>query len=173
VLTVGPAAETSAIDAVAADGPEDMVEAELIAFLGGVGPGDYVSLQAFIDPDEGAGRALDRFRIAVRDAFRIAATAGFGPRFLHSTGQLHKGDRGQGLFVQLVAEPAQDLEIPGIPSSPAPAPSFGKLIDAQAKGDWLALREAGRRLLRIDLGRDPAAGLARLTCLVQRMRRGR
>ena len=173
VLAAGPDAESGGIEEVAADGPEDVVEAELIAFLGGVGPGDYVGLQAFIDPDERVEGELERFRVAIRDAFRLAVTAGFGPRFLHSTGQLHKGDRGQGLFLQLVGEPVRDLEIPAIPGSPAPAPSFGKLIDAQARGDWLALRDAGRRILRIDLDRDPAAGLARLTRLVQRMRRGR
>ena len=171
VLAAGPAAEMSSIEEVAADGPEDIIEGEILAFLRGAGPGDYVGLQAFIDPDERAERELEKLRVAVRDVFRLAATAGFGPRFLHSTGQLHKGDRGQGLYLQLVAEPVRDLEIPGIPGSPAPAPSFGKLIDAQAKGDWLALRDAGRRVVRVNLGRDGASGLSRLTALVKKIRR--
>ncbi|MDH4198151.1 MAG: glucose-6-phosphate isomerase [Candidatus Aminicenantes bacterium] len=171
VLTMASAAETGDIEDIAADGPEEVVEAELLSFLGGAGPGAYAALQAFVDPDDRVERELERLRVAFRDAFRLAVTAGFGPRFLHSTGQLHKGDRGQGLFLQLVAEPARDLDIPDIPGSPAPAPSFGRLIDAQAKGDWLALRDAGRRVIRINLGQEGASGLRRLTGLIQSMRR--
>ncbi len=167
VLAGAPPVESDTVEEIAADGPEVVVEAELLSFLGGAGPGAYVSLQAFLDPDPGTERELEKLRVTVRDAFQITATAGFGPRFLHSTGQLHKGDRGHGLFLQLVGEPARDLAIPDIPGSPAPAPSFGRLIDAQAKGDWLALRDAGRRVLRVNLGRDATAGLIRIAGLVR------
>ncbi|MCE7939365.1 MAG: glucose-6-phosphate isomerase, partial [Chloroflexi bacterium CFX6] len=85
------------------------------------------------------------------------------PRFLHSTGQLHKGDRGRGLFVQLTHAPAADVPIRDAAGSPAPALTFGVLELAQALGDGQALREAGRRVVRLDLGGDVMGGLARLS----------
>ena len=83
-----------------------------------------------------------------------ATTAGYGPRFLHSTGQLHKGGAPTGWFLQLTADHPDDLEIPGWPYS------IGRLIDAQAAGDFAAIESHDLPILRVDLGADPAAGLA-------------
>ena len=81
-----------------------------------------------------------------RDRLKLATTVGFGPRFLHSTGQLHKGGPNTGLFVQVVDEPSEDVEIPGQDYS------FATLIKAQAAGDLLALRDRDRRVVRVSLG---------------------
>ncbi len=111
---------------------------------------------AFLQPSPACDAALGRIRVALRDALRVATTVGYGPRFLHSTGQLHKGGPPTGLFLQLTADPADDLAIPGRDYT------FGVLEAAQAQGDLLALRSRGRRVLRLHLGPDPAASLARL-----------
>jgi glucose-6-phosphate isomerase/transaldolase/glucose-6-phosphate isomerase len=100
--------------------------------------------------------------LALRDRTRLATTQGFGPRYLHSTGQLHKGDAGKGLFLQLTAPNPLDLDIPDEPTADASSLTFGALKAAQAQGDRLALVEAGRTVIRVDLGEDPAAGLERL-----------
>ncbi|HSM37217.1 MAG TPA: hypothetical protein VK837_12525 [Longimicrobiales bacterium] len=84
----------------------------LSRFLDEPAPGAYVALQAFVTPCEAASDALLELRLALRDRYRVATTAGYGPGFLHSTGQLHKGDAGRGLFVQLVSEPEHDIAIP-------------------------------------------------------------
>ncbi len=105
-------------------------------------PGDYFSVQAFVEPTEEAERRLDALRERVRRETGIVTTAGFGPRYLHSTGQLHKGGPPSGLFLQVVDDP-EDLEIPGRPFG------FRRLIRAQAAGDFEALRERGRRVARI------------------------
>jgi transaldolase/glucose-6-phosphate isomerase len=99
---------------------------------------------------------LQRLRRILGDRLRIATTVGYGPRFLHSTGQLHKGGPDTGLFLQLVDEPSMDLPIPETDAT------FGRLIGAQALGDFAALRQRGRRALRVTLGEDTAAGLAQL-----------
>ena len=100
--------------------------------------------------------ALDRIRVLLRDATRRATTVGYGPRFLHSTGQLHKGGAPIGWFLQLVAEHPEDRAIPG------KAYTFGQLIDAQAIGDAQTLEEHKLPVLRLDLGADPERGLAAL-----------
>ncbi|EQD49625.1 phosphoglucose isomerase, partial [mine drainage metagenome] len=92
----------------------------------------------------------------LRERLRISTTLGFGPRFLHSTGQLHKGGPPSGLFLQLLDTPRSDVTVPGAPYS------FGTVVRAQADGDADALRERGRRLLRLHLGDDAAEGLRRL-----------
>ncbi|MDD5305744.1 MAG: glucose-6-phosphate isomerase [Deltaproteobacteria bacterium] len=136
----------------------------LFAFLlEGAAAGAYVALQAYVTPDAGTARALDALRLAIRDRWRVASTVGFGPRFLHSTGQLHKGDRGNGLFVQLTADHARDVAIPDEIGSDRSTMTFGVLIAAQAMGDAEALRQAGRRVVRVHLGADPVAGIERLT----------
>jgi transaldolase/glucose-6-phosphate isomerase len=110
--------------------------------------GDYVALQAFIDPSKQAIEQLQRARIALRDRFHVATTVGFGPRYLHSTGQLHKGGPNTGVFIQIVDEERiGDVPIPG------KSFSFGALIDAQALGDLRSLRDADRRLARTTLPR--------------------
>jgi glucose-6-phosphate isomerase len=138
---------------------EDLPEA-LEEFLGQARPGDYVAFQAYIQPGEVVWDDLEALRVAVRDALKLATTLGYGPRFLHSTGQLHKGGPNTGLFLQLVSEDRKDVPIPGQPYS------FGVLKRAQARGDLGALRAHGCRALRVSLGDDPAAGIRRLGALV-------
>ncbi len=89
----------------------------------------------------------------LRDRTGAATTAGYGPRFLHSTGQLHKGGPDTGWFLQLTSDHPVDREIPGWPYT------FGRLIDAQAAGDFAAIEGHGRPILRVHLGRDVATGL--------------
>jgi transaldolase/glucose-6-phosphate isomerase len=121
--------------------------------------GDYFALLAYLPADPGTVEQLQRLRGLVRDRTAMATTLGFGPRFLHSTGQLHKGGTGSGIFLQITAEPRRDLPIPGWPES------FGILIAAQAAGDLAALQRRGRRVVRLHLA-DPAAGLARLEAMM-------
>jgi hypothetical protein len=105
----------------------------------------YVALQAFVEPDEEAAALLGRLQGRLRDALGCAVTAGFGPRYLHSTGQLHKGGAPVGVFIQLLAGEQDELEIPGRPFG------FRTLRDAQALGDAGALRKRGLPLARLPL----------------------
>ncbi|MDP1989679.1 MAG: hypothetical protein Q8K00_01550 [Syntrophales bacterium] len=136
--------------------------AALAEFLGQARPGAYAAIQAYLRPCSETGAALARFRLYLRDRFHIAVTVGYGPRFLHSTGQLHKGDAGRGLFVQLTADDPRDVGIPDELGHPASALSFGVLKAAQASGDRQALIDAGRRVLRLHLHGDVSGGLDRL-----------
>ena len=115
----------------------------------------YLALQAFIAPTAERTAALDRIRALLRDRTRCATTAGYGPRFLHSTGQLHKGGAPIGWFLQLTSDHPQDRPIPGWPYT------FGRLIDAQAEGDFAAIEAHDLPILRVHLG-DPDTGLAAL-----------
>ncbi len=115
--------------------------------------GDYIATQAYLAPTNEAVAALQSLRAKLRDRLHLATTVGFGPRFLHSTGQLHKGGPNSGLFLQLVDEPTADLPVPEM------SYSFGALIRAQALGDFQALRQRGRRVLQISMGNDIPAGL--------------
>ena len=137
--------------------------AALDEFLKQAGPGAYAAIQAYLRPCSGTGAALARLRLRLRDRFHIAVTAGYGPRFLHSTGQLHKGDAGRGLFIQLTADDPRDAKIPDELGHPASALSFGVLKAAQVFGDRQALLNAGRRVLRFHLHDDVSGGLDRLT----------
>ena len=92
----------------------------------------------------------------------LATTMGYGPRYLHSTGQLHKGDGGHGLFIMFTSEPPQDVPIPDEAGSDASSMTFGVLRTAQALGDKAALREQGRRVIRFDLGEDVVSALSTL-----------
>lgn len=138
------------VEAESRDGGD--IDAAAAFLRTGAGTADYIALQAFLDPDAGNRAALEALRAALRDGAGRAVTSGFGPRFLHSTGQLHKGDAGRGLFLQLTSPAREDAVLPGLPGSPAPAPSFGTLIEAQARGDRLALVEKGRRIHHLRLG---------------------
>ncbi|GAB4369261.1 MAG: bifunctional transaldolase/phosoglucose isomerase [Deltaproteobacteria bacterium] len=144
---------------VAAETPTDA----LIAFLGQARPGDYVALQAYVHPCAGMDHALLTLRSFLRDRYKLATTVGYGPRFLHSTGQMHKGDGGRGLFLQWTADDPLDVSIPDEAGSPASSGTFGVLKTAQALGDRQALLDAGRRVIRVHLGPDPLAGLSSLT----------
>jgi len=142
---------------LAASTPEDA----LLRFLGQASPGDYIALQAYLTPEEATDELLSLFRSALRDRFRLATTVGYGPRFLHSTGQLHKGDGGRGLFIQLTADDEKDIAIPDDNFLASPV-TFGILKSAQAMGDRRAIEAAGRRVIRFHLGADIAGGLRRL-----------
>ena len=129
--------------------------------------GDYIALQAYLPPSEATTETLQGMRVRLRNRTRLATTLGYGPRFLHSTGQLHKGDGGNGLFVQVTADHPRDAAIPDEAGAPESSLSFGVLIDAQALGDRQALLDAGRRVVRVHLGGDDAAaGLERLAWMV-------
>jgi transaldolase/glucose-6-phosphate isomerase len=131
-------------------------------FLAQAQPGDYVSLQAYVQPTPETTEALDALRIKLRDVYRLATTVGYGPRFLHSTGQLHKGDMGNGLFIQFTADLPRDAAIPDEAGQPGSTMTFGVLIAAQALGDRQALLENGRRVIRFHLGDDVVGGLKKL-----------
>ncbi len=126
------------------------------AWAASAGEGDYYALQAYLPPDPPVGRRLRELQSLLRRRSGLAATCGFGPRFLHSTGQLHKGGANNGVFLQLVNEPDTDLRVPERDYS------FGRLIAAQADGDAAALLQTGRRLLRVRMGSDPVAGIDRV-----------
>jgi glucose-6-phosphate isomerase len=135
--------------------------AALAAFLAQGSPGDYVALQAYVAPGEDVWQQLQKLRLELRDRLHLATTLGYGPRYLHSTGQLHKGGPNRGLFLQLVGHDPDDVSIPGQPYS------FSVLKRAQARGDLGALRAHGCRVLRVCLGDDVPAGLQRLTEVVE------
>jgi len=136
--------------------------AALAAFLSQGEPGAYVGLQVFLQPTPEIDAVLQALRTRVRDRFRLATTIGYGPRFLHSTGQLHKGDAGRGLFVQITADDPTDIPIPDEAGSPDSSLTFGILKTAQALGDRGALLDAGRQVIRFHLGKDALKGLKEL-----------
>jgi glucose-6-phosphate isomerase len=142
--------------ALNAGGPADTVEAALRRHLARAKPNAYLALQAYIAPSPEHDATIARIRTLLRHETGRATTAGYGPRFLHSTGQLHKGGAPIGLFFQLTADHPQDRQIPGWPYT------FGQLIDAQAAGDFGVLESHGLPVLRIHLEADPDAGLAAL-----------
>ena len=131
----------------------DDLEAAFARLLDDAPSGSYVALQAFLAPSPSTDALLRRLRAAVGERTGFATTLGYGPRFLHSTGQLHKGGPDSGLFIQLVDRPADDLPVPETGFT------FGRLIAAQAAGDHQALVAAGRKVLRIDLGSEVTGGL--------------
>ena len=140
----------------AALGAVDDLEACTIKFFGQLVPGDYVALCAFLDMNEDVLASLQRLRHRVRDAFGVATTLGFGPRFLHSTGQLHKGGANRVVVLQFTSDEGPELAIPGR------AFSFGVLKDAQALGDASALSSRQRRAIRIHFKADVLKGIDRL-----------
>jgi hypothetical protein len=131
-------------------------------FVGRGEPGDYLAVQAFLNPTAETDAALRNLRLAIRSWSGLATTVGYGPRFLHSTGQLHKGDRGRGLMLQLTADTRRDLPIPSDFLESDSVLTFGVLLAAQALGDRQALLSRDRRVLRLHLGTDPDAGIASL-----------
>ncbi len=125
-------------------------------WMSGATPGRYAAIQAYLAPTNETTAHLQELRGLIRNRTRLATTLGYGPRFLHSAGQLHKGGPNSGLFLQLVDEPASDLAVPESDFT------FGSLIRAQALGDYQALMQRGRRVLRVNLGGDVSGGLANL-----------
>ena len=134
----------------------------LRVFLDQAQPGAYIALQAYVQPTADVDAALGYLRARLRDRTQLATTLGYGPRFLHSTGQLHKGDAGKGLFIQFTADMPRDADIPDEAGSSNSTISFGTLKMAQALGDRQALLDGGRRVLRVGLGAEPAQVLRQL-----------
>lgn len=147
---------------VFADVEGETIKALLANFFAQAEPGDYLSLQAYVHASEEVTLSLRAWRTQLRDQYKLAATLGFGPRFLHSTGQLHKGDRGNGLFIQLTCDDAQDVDIPDEAGKPDSTMPFGILKASQALGDRQALLDAGRRVIRFHLGTDVVHGINQL-----------
>jgi len=128
----------------------------LRAHLGRLKGGDYAALLAYVDRNERHQEPLQAMRHAIRDRFHVATCLGYGPRFLHSTGQAYKGGPPTGVFLQITCDDPNDLDVPGRKLT------FGVAKAAQARGDFEVLAERGRRALRVHLGGDSSAGLARL-----------
>lgn len=143
------------------NGARSLPEA-LRAHLGQIRARDYVALTAYLQATAAYADVLDAIRSHIRDSFRVAATVGYGPRFLHSTGQLHKGGGDNGVFLQFTADPPVDLPIPG------ELHSFGVMIAAQALGDLQSLQSRKRRVLRIHITGNIEAGLKRVREAVTR-----
>ena len=131
-------------------------EGVIKAHLARLDAGDYAGLLAYIERTPDRIAMLNGWRAAIRDAHRVATVAGFGPRFLHSTGQAYKGGPNSGVFLQITADDAADLAVPGEKYS------FGVVKAAQARGDFEVLAERGRRLLRVHITGDLDSGLAKL-----------
>ena len=125
----------------------DVDDARTLAeVLGSIEPGDYIAINAFISRNKEHAERLQAIRLTLRDRYRVACSVGFGPRFLHSTGQLHKGGPAVGAFIEVLNEDAgDDLQIPGR------SYTFRELLDAQALGDLAALLGRGRRACRVTL----------------------
>ncbi|MEA2013853.1 MAG: transaldolase, partial [Thermodesulfobacteriota bacterium] len=143
---------------VKADTPEEA----LAEFLSRGRAGDYVAIQAFLQPADETDRILGELKKRIRDRYALATTAGYGPRYLHSTGQLHKGDAGRGLFVQFTADDMRDAPIPDEMGSGKSSATFSVLKRAQAVGDYRALLDAGRRVIRFHLSEDVSGGIKKL-----------
>jgi transaldolase/glucose-6-phosphate isomerase len=138
------------------------LDAYLKAHLDRLGAGNYAALLAFLPMNPETEAILEGVRLVVRDARHTAVCLGFGPRFLHSTGQVYKGGANNGVFLQITCEEAEELPVPG------KRYGFGIVKAAQARGDFAVLAERGRRALRVHLGPDPVAGLERLASAIGR-----
>jgi transaldolase/glucose-6-phosphate isomerase len=157
-----PAAAGDGLSCYAVPGaPEGTPDERIAALLASLRPGDYFAITAFLERDAANTAALQAIRHAVRDAKRVATTLGFGPRFLHSTGQLHKGGPNRGVFLQLTCDDGE-IAIPGRRFG------FAVLNRAQALGDFRVLAERGRRLLRVHVGIDIEEGLLKLARSIER-----
>jgi len=138
----------------------DLFLAVIKAHLGRVKPGDYFAMTQYFDETPARDEAILKLRRHLRDGLKVATTTGYGPRFLHSTGQLHKGGSDAGVFLQLTADDGADLPIPDFPCG------FATLVKAQALGDFQSLASRHRRALGLHLGGDVDKGLATLHALV-------
>ena len=139
------------------------LEAIFDAHLACVHAGDYVAITQYIAETAAHDELLQQLRVAIREHTGAAVTTGYGPRFLHSTGQLHKGGPETGVFIQLTAPDKEDISIPGEPYT------FGVLKEAQALGDFESLARRRRRAVRIDLGGDMEQGMRRLLTVVRNL----
>ncbi len=137
------------------------MQAMLAAHLARLKTGDYCAVLQYVEELNNYESLLQQIRLAIRDEKKVATTTGYGPRYLHATGQLHKGGPDTGVFLQLTSEDINDFEVPGEKFT------FGVLKQAQALGDFEALVKRHRRAVRIDLGRDVEKGLRRLLAVVK------
>ena len=128
----------------------------LRAYFAQIRPGDYCALLAYVERNERHRDALQDIRVLIRDRKRVATCLGFGPRFLHSTGQAYKGGPNTGVFLQITCDDSIDLDVPGQQYS------FGIVKAAEARGDFHVLEERDRRVLRVHFGAHVAAGLTTL-----------
>jgi transaldolase / glucose-6-phosphate isomerase len=143
-------------------GTSKSLDAFVRAHVSRIKAGDYFATNAYIDRDEHNEQKIGQLRTMILENKRVATTVGFGPRFLHSTGQLHKGGPNTGVFLQVTSDDKQDVNIPGEKFT------FGVLKQAQALGDFLALSKRQRRLLRVHLPADVSSGLERLRQALQK-----
>lgn len=144
-----------------ATGTDKSLGACLRAHLARIKAGDYFATLAYIEMNDLNEASLQKIRHAVRDKKRVATCLGFGPRFLHSTGQAYKGGPNSGVFLQITCDDAADLQVPGQKYT------FGVVKAAQARGDFAVLAERNRRALRVHLGKNIQAGLAELDKIVR------
>lgn len=144
------------------DIPGTAASGELNHFLSQAAANAYVGIQVYVRPSKQLDAALQDLRTVITHRFRLATTVGYGPRYLHSTGQLHKGDAGRGLFIQFTGHNNTDMDIPDEPDKPGSLMTFGALKAIQAAADRQALTELGRKIIRIHFKKDPATGLATL-----------
>jgi transaldolase/glucose-6-phosphate isomerase len=156
----GSAAGSEAVKTTVAARADDLRKA-VKDWLGSARNGDYIGIQAYLASTNETSASLEELQQTLRDTSHLATTLGYGPRFLHSTGQLHKGGADTGLFLQLVDEPAEALPVPETDYT------FSALIYAQAVGDYQALVKRKRRVLRINLGRDVVGGLKQISEIVR------
>ena len=152
----GLACYTDAGNARALDVGDKTVVGALKAHLARVKAGDYVALLPYLAMSPATEAAMQGLRVVLRDTLRVATSVGFGPRYLHSSGQAYKGGANAGVFLMITADDASDVPVPGHKYT------FGVVKAAQARGDLEVLAARGRRVLRVHLGRDIAAGLAAL-----------
>jgi len=152
----------NAAELAKAAGGEQSLGAYLKAHLSRIKAGDYFAVLGYIQMNAEHEQALQAVRHAVRDKKRVATCLGFGPRFLHSTGQAYKGGPNSGVFLQITCDDSVELPVPGQKYT------FGIVKAAQARGDFQVLAERGRRALRVHLGKDLRAGLATLLTAVQK-----
>jgi glucose-6-phosphate isomerase len=127
----------------------------LNSFLKQAKGGHYICLQIYLSPSPNVDAAVSHLREAIRQKYSLPVTFGYGPRYLHSTGQLHKGDSGNGLFVQLTQDFSKDVSIPDEIGKKDSSLTFGGLKAAQAQGDWQALTDKGRRIIRLHFQENP------------------
>ena len=134
----------------------------LADFLAAAKADAYVCLQAYLSPTPEVDAALLKLQEAIRKKYKVAVVSGYGPRYLHSTGQLHKGDAGHGLFIQFTSNDVQDIAIPDSPGASGSALAFGVIKAAQAMGDRQALIKLGRKVIRFHLKENITANIKSL-----------
>jgi len=137
------------------------LETALHKWLSGANPGDYAAVQVYLAPSKKVKQRIQKIRGKIQRKSGVVTTMGYGPRFLHSTGQLHKGGPDKGLFLQIVDSAKADIQVPGKNYS------FGSIIKAQSVGDFQALRQRDRKILRIDLKDNPVEGLSELEGMIK------